>query len=311
MNCLILGGAGFIGSHLAETLAAQGARVRVFDRPNVVIPPVLANEPRIEWVSGDFQSAADVQGVVRGTEVIFHLVSTTLPKSSNEDPEYDVTSNVVGTIRLLKCAVQSKVRKVVFISSGGTVYGRPQSVPIAETHPTDPLVSYGITKLAIEKYLALYHVLEGLAYTVLRVANPYGERQRTTAAQGAVAVFARHALADRPLQVWGDGSVVRDYVYIEDVVRAFLLAASYEGEERVFNIGSGAGLSLNEVLATMEDLLGRPVRRDYLPGRKFDVPRNVLDVSRARALLGWQPEISFREGLRRTLDWIRANPDPV
>ena len=229
-----------------------------------------------------------------GSEVVFHLVSATLPKSSNDNPVYDVESNVMGTLRLLDIARTNGVRRVVFASSGGTVYGLPHTLPISETHSTEPLVSYGITKLTIEKYLHMYHALHGVDYCVLRLANPFGERQRVSAAQGAVAVFLHRALHGETIHIWGDGSVTRDYIYIQDAIGAFVRALSYQGEQRVFNIGSGQGLSLNEILAAIEKLLGRPVARTYEHGRKFDVPVNVLDISRARELLGWQPSVDFR-----------------
>ncbi len=219
---------------------------------------------------------------------------------------FDVESNVVGTLRMLHAASRGEVRKVVFISSGGTVYGMPQAVPIPESHPTEPRVSYAIAKLAIEKYLALFQSTHGLDHVVLRVANPYGERQRVDAAQGAVAVFLDRALRREPIEIWGDGTVVRDYLHVSDVARAFLRAIDYSGEPRVFNIGSGSGCSLNELLAAIERLLGRTVERRYLPGRGFDVPRNVLDITRARDVLGWAPRVSLEEGLRATLAWARA-----
>ena len=177
--------------------------------------------------------------------------------------------------------------------------------PSRRRTPTEPLVSYGISKLAAEKYLHLYKVLHGLDYTILRVANPFGERQRINTAQGGVAVFAARALSQQDIEIWGDGSVTRDYVYIQDVADAFVKAIEYEGEPHIFNIGSGVGRSLNEILVALEDVLGRSVSRRYLPGRRFDVPVNVLDVSRARELLAWQPQVSFHEGLTRTLEWMR------
>ena len=305
MRCLILGGGGFIGSFIADRLLILGHAVRIFERPRMLPYRALGREERVEWLAGDFQSAADVQAAVEDCNVVFHLVSTTLPKNSNDDPIYDVETNLVGTLRLLAAAVRCAVKKVVFISSGGTVYGIPSRIPVSEEHPTDPLVSYGIAKLSIEKYLHLYWYLHGLDYSVLRVANPYGERQRVDTAQGAVAVFLNRALAGEPIEIWGDGSVTRDYVYIEDVVDAFIMAMNHDGEPRVFNIGSGEGRSLNQLLTTMEDLLGRPVERRYMTARKFDVPVNVLDITRAWDVLGWQPRVSFREGLRRTLDWMR------
>lgn len=305
MNCLILGGAGFIGSHLAEQLLAEGHAVRIFDRPNLARPPELAADPRIDWCEGDFLNEDDVAAAVEEMDAVFHLVSTTLPKSSNDNPVYDVETNAIGTLRLLELARRRGVRHLVFASSGGTVYGLPRALPIRETHPTEPIVSYGITKLTIEKYLHLYHVLHGLNYRVLRLANPFGERQRPTASQGAVAVFLHKALHGETIHIWGDGSVTRDYVYIRDAVQAFTRALAYRGGERIFNIGAGQGISLNRILAEIERLLGRPVARVYDPGRSFDVPVNVLDISRAREHLGWEPATAFRDGLRRTLQWLQ------
>lgn len=311
MKCLILGGAGFIGSHLAQGLLAAGHQVTIFDRPNLVLPPELLADKRIEWLEGDFLNEDDLARVVPGSEVIFQLVSATLPKSSNDNPVYDVESNIIGTLRLLNLARLHAVKRVVFASSGGTIYGLPHTLPIAETHSTEPLVSYGISKLAIEKYLHLYQALYGIDYCVLRIANPFGERQRVSAAQGAVAVFLHRAMNNEVIHVWGDGSVVRDYIYVKDVTTAFMRALAYHGEQRVFNIGAGQGMSLNDILTAIEKLLGRPVARSYEPGRKFDVPVNVLDITRARELLGWQPEISFHDGLVQTLAWMRNNQHDV
>lgn len=308
MKCVVLGGGGFIGSHLCQALLAAGHGVRVFDRPNLKRFDSAAERGPAEWLEGDFTNPEDLARAVDGCEVVYHLVSTTLPKSSNDNPVYDVETNVIGTLRLLEL-VRATSARIVFISSGGTVYGVPRAVPIPETHPTEPLCSYGIGKLAVEKYLRLYQVLHGLDYCVLRLANLYGERQRVTTAQGAVAVFLHRALRDEPIEIWGDGSVVRDYLYAGDAAAALVRAAAATGETRLFNVGSGRGQSLNDILAAIEALLGRPVRRSYLPGRRFDVPVNVLDVSLAARHLGWRPATSFAEGLSRTCDWMRRNPD--
>lgn len=308
MKCLILGGAGFIGSHLAEGLLAAGHQVKIFDRPNLVRPENLLADPRIEWHDGDFLNQDDVARAMPGVEILFHLVSATLPKSSNDNPLYDVESNIMGTLRVLDLARIHQVKRVIFASSGGTVYGIPQTVPIAETHATEPRVSYGISKLTIEKYLHLYHALHGMEYCVLRIANPFGERQRVSTAQGAVAVFLHQALHNQTIHIWGDGSVTRDYIYIKDVVQAFIQALSYTGEQRVFNIGSGHGLSINDILAAIENLLDKPVERSYENARSFDVPVNVLDISCARTQLGWQPAVDFHDGLVNTLLWMRQEP---
>ncbi len=287
MKCLVLGGAGFIGSHLVEGLAQAGHEVGVFDRPQEFLDP------------------ADLARALPGAEVVFHLISTTVPKNSNDDPALDIQSNIAGTARLLELCRSHKPRKIVFISSGGTVYGVPRATPIPESHPTDPISSYGIHKLAIEKYLHLNQVLHGLDYCILRVANAYGERQRTDKAQGAVAAFLERALRGAPIQIWGDGSVVRDYVYVGDIVQAFLKTLDYRGGQRIFNIGSGAGVSLNALVKEIGAVLGRAPAVEYTPARRFDVPVNVLDCSLAARELGWQARMPLAEGLRRTCEWMR------
>jgi UDP-glucose 4-epimerase len=304
MKCVLLGGAGFLGSHLTERLLEAGHAVRVFDRPDRALASGFPRYADVEWVEGDFLNVEDVRRAICGRETVFHLVSTTLPKTSNENPVYDVESNVVGTLHLLEAWRQEQGGKVVFVSSGGTVYGPPHSVPISENHPTEPISSYGITKLAIEKYLELYRVLHGVDYCVLRLSNPYGERQRIASVQGAVTTFLFRAHRGEPIEIWGDGSVVRDYVYAGDVADALVRALGYRGERRIINIGGGVGRSLNQILAAVEQIVGKPVERRYLPGRKFDVLTNVLDIRLAREALGWQPATGFTEGLARTLRWF-------
>ncbi len=304
-RCLVLGGGGFLGGHIVEALQDEGLQVRIFDRV-----PRRATAARIdattEWYEGDFGNRGDVAAALEDCDVAFHLVATTLPRSSNEDPIHDLESNLVPTVRFLAEAVECGVKKVVFASSGGTVYGIPQSVPIPESHSTKPLCSYGIHKLAIEQYLHLYHSLYGLRYCVLRLANPFGERQRSDASQGAVAVFLDQALRGDEITVWGDGCAVRDYVYVGDVARAFCLAATSEAAADVFNVGSGEGHSVNDLIAAIEVLLGRTVSRRYSKGRAFDVPVNVLDIGTAKTVLGWQPQVTFADGLERTLRWLQG-----
>lgn len=311
-HCLVLGGRGFIGSHLVDALLAAGHRVRCFDRPNVKRldePSSVGVNPlgNFELFEGDLGNDADIAQALTGCDVCFHLISTTLPQSSNADPVFDIESNLIGTLRLLKRAVQAKVGKIVFVSSGGTVYGIPQHTPINERHPTNPLCSYGIAKLAIEKYLHLFRELHGLNYTILRLANPFGERQRTHASQGAVAVFVGKALRGETIDIWGDGTVIRDYIHIADVASALLAAMDHDEANDVFNIGSGQGLSLNDILDAIESVTGHPTQRNYLPGRTFDVPVNYLDISHARRHLGWTPTVSFAEGLRRFVAWVKQN----
>ncbi len=303
---LVAGGAGFLGSNLVEEAIRRDHAVTVLDRPGAPSELPAEIRARLKWVEGDFRDPAAVRSACAGQDVAFHLIGTTLPKSSNDDPEFDFVSNVGGTIRLLQAAKQEGVRKLVFISSGGTVYGIPRQVPIPETHPTDPISSYGIAKLAIEKYLALFRSEHGLDYTILRVANPYGPHQRPERAQGAIAAFAWRALNRKPIEIWGDGSVVRDYVYVSDVVAAMMKAAEYRGEERLFNVGSGVGHTLNDIVRVIEQVIGCRIEINHAPARSVDVPTNVLDISKAQRTLDWHPTISFKAGIERSIVAIKG-----
>lgn len=305
MRVAVLGGGGFIGSAIVDRLLADGHAIRVFERPRIEAYRTFAPGEDVEWLTGDLANVADVTRAVSGVDALMHLVGATLPADSNRDMIYDVESNVVTTLRVLGVMASEGVRRIVFISSGGTVYGNPVRLPIDESHPTDPRVSYGITKLAIEKYLLLHKHLHGMTVRILRVSNPFGERQRVETAQGAVAAFLRRALRNEPLEIWGDGSVTRDYLHVSDVADAFARALVYEGDESVFNIGSGVGTSLNDLIAMLERVVGRPLERRYAPGRAFDVPRSILDNARARRELGWSPRVSMEDGLVRTAAWIR------
>jgi UDP-glucose 4-epimerase len=305
MKCVIFGGGGFIGSAIADRLLKDGHALRIFERPRVKPYREFAKGERVEWVTGDLMSTHDVGDAVEGADAVLHLISTTLPKSSNDDPIYDVQTNLVATLQMLDAIVARKVPRVVFISSGGTVYGPPMYLPIDERHPTDPRVSYGITKLAIEKYLLLYERMHGIKTTILRVSNAYGERQRVETAQGAVGVFLHRALTGTPVEIWGDGSTTRDYIHVSDIAEAFCRALDYDGPRSVFNVSSGVGVSLNELLGIIEGVLGAPVERRYLPGRPFDVPVNVLSNALAREELGWSPSMSLRDGIAATTGWLR------
>jgi len=300
MQAVVVGASGFIGSHLVDGLLAAGYRVKALARhlPGL-ISSVAQTNPALTLSPLSMGDGLALQEAVEGSDLVFHLASGSLPQSSNRDPQADVQVNLLGALKVLEAARQAQVKRLVMVSSGGTVYGVPQQVPIPETHPTEPTCSYGICKLAIEKYVALYSQLHGLDGLVLRVANPYGERQRLDATQGVVPVFLGKALRGEPLQIWGDGSTVRDFLHISDVVAALLAAARYEGEERLFNVGSGEGLSLSQLVDLLGAELKRPLAVEYLPARGFDVPTNVLCIERAQRCLGWSPQVPVAEGLHR------------
>lgn len=302
--CAVLGGSGFLGSHLCEALVRDGHAVRVlvpegFSLRN--LEPVLG---KIEVLRFDMESAAKFDELWGGLDRVFHLACTSRPKTSNENPARDLEENLVSTVRLLDRCVANNVGRVVFVSSGGTVYGNPVRVPIDEEHPTAPLCSYGIHKLAIEHYLRLYHMLHGLDYRVARIANVYGERQAMYGNQGLVGTALERVAMDLPLQVYGNGETVRDYLYVSDAVDALMKLAELDTPSRVFNIGSGRGHTVMEIIRAVEAAMGKKAVLSHHPGRLLDVTRNELDTSRIRAETGWSPVVELEDGIRRTARWI-------
>jgi UDP-glucose 4-epimerase len=304
LKCAVLGGGGFIGSHLSEALRVEGCQVNIFDRQQARYF-CSSSQKGINIFTGDFSNSKDLSRAISDCEVVYHLVSSTVPQTSVDNPFFDINTNLLSTVQLLDEARKARTKKIVFISSGGTVYGMPKEIPIKEDHPTYPINSYGICKLAIEKYLHLYWALYGLDYCVLRVSNAYGEGQSSTETQGLIATSILKALCQETLTIWGDGSVVRDYIYISDIISALLRARVSKGEPKVFNIGTGQGYSVKEIIGVIEQAVQKPLQIKYLPGRIFDVPVNILDVCRARTHLNWQPMIELSEGILRTSKWIQ------
>jgi UDP-glucose 4-epimerase len=308
MKAVIIGGGGFLGSHLAETLLANGQDVCIFDQP-VARYLEYSRRQGATIVTGNFLDPNAVGNVISDCDVVYHLVSATVPQTSNENPRYDVEVNLIGTLQLLEQIRNAHVKKIIFASSGGTVYGIPQEIPITENHPTDPISSYGIVKLAIEKYLHLFWTLYGMDYCVLRISNAYGARQPITATQGAIAAFLGKAAAQEEIIIWGDGTVLRDYIYASDIADALLQASLYQGEWKVFNIGSGHGHSLNDLIGAIENITRVPLLVKYLPGRRFDVPVNVLDITRAKSHLRWGPKVRLEEGVLAAFEWMQKHPN--
>lgn len=303
LKILVLGGNGFIGSHVVDLLLQNGHSVRVFDKNEEHYRAAL---PGVEYHLGEFGNRGVLSEAVEGMDVVVHLISTTLPKTSNDDPVFDVQSNVIESLFLLEQCVKFKIKKVIFISSGGTVYGTPHAVPVPEDSPTDPLCSYGICKLAIEKYLFLFKQLHNLDFVVLRPSNPFGPRQNPHGIQGVIPVFLGKIIRNEPLQIWGSGDVVRDYLYVEDLADAVYRAIVQTTASQVFNIGSGTGHSLNGLIKIISGVVGRDVPVSYSKPRSFDISEIYLDIHRAEAELGWLPLTSLEDGLSRTLEFIRS-----
>lgn len=299
LRCLVLGGGGFIGTNLCMALAGRVGALRALCRRPVEIPGT-------EIVLGDFLNATDVARAVRDVDVVFHLVGTRLPADSTAAPHRDAQENILGSLQLLEACRVHGVKRMVFISSGGTVYGNAPRIPTPEDCPERPICGYGVSRLAIEKYLHLYEHTDGMTGIVLRVANAYGPFQRSLQRQqGVIGAFIARALAGQPIEIWGDGSTVRDYVYIDDVVDAFLKATVYAGPQRVFNIGSGTGTRLSEIVLAVERAMGTRLAVNQRPARSVDIPTSILDCRLAEKELGWRTRHDLAEGIAKAVDWHR------
>ncbi|WP_406876112.1 NAD-dependent epimerase/dehydratase family protein [Sphingomonas sp. 179-A 2A2 NHS] len=299
---MVLGAGGFIGTNLCLALRQSGSKVTAVGHRPADWPAMLAD---VAWVEADFNDASAMARVVARGDTVVHLLGGSAPAESNANPIRDVEDSLLPSLRLIDICAAAGVGRLIFLSSGGTVYGPSDRQRLSESDSTNPISAYGINKLAVEKYLGLFRHLHGLSAIALRVANPYGPFHRRVA-QGIVGAALYKALAGKPIEIWGDGSVVRDYLHVDDLVAAILLAADYQGSDWVFNIGSGQGRSIREVVVDVCAQTDTPLANVvYLPGRLADVPRNVLDCGLAARELGWRPRIAWSDGLRATAEWMQ------
>ncbi len=297
MKALVLGGNGFIGSHLVDQLVSHGHSVRVFDRgPERFRSPIKT----VEYFTGEFNDSGLLAEALNGVDVVYHLISTTVPSTSNMDPINDINGNLINTVKLLDLMRLNDIPKIVYLSSGGTVYGVPDHSPIPETHPLNPISSYGIVKVAVEKYLYMFHELHGIQYVVLRASNPYGERQGHAGLQGVIGTYIRNLTVGASIEVWGNGRIVRDFIHVADLANLCYLAGGSE-VCGVYNAGFGKGASILEVIDTISRCSGVEIQPVFKDGRSFDVPHVVLDIAKARDELHWEPQVSLEVGISKTL----------
>lgn len=301
MRILIIGGSGFIGSHVADAAIAQGHRVRVYDRTQGAFRQTPEG---IEFVRGDFGDASAMAEAFTDIDVVFHLISTTVPTTANLDPIADIQGNLVNTVKLLEIMRAQRVRRLLYLSSGGTVYGVPTHNPVSESHRLMPISSYGIVKVAIEHYIRMESAQHGLDAVILRPSNPFGPRQGRGGVQGIIGTYMWSHACNEPLELWGDGSVVRDFLHVRDIAQ-LCVACAETGITGTFNAGAGKGRSIREIIDAISRVSGRPLAPIVKPARKFDVPRVVLDIAAIREAIGWTPAISFEDGLAETWAWVR------
>lgn len=301
---LILGAAGFIGTNLTLRLLQSHKSLYLFDRRGAQFAPLVqeaVQQCKASIWEGLFQEnkweeqAAQLQEV----DTVYHLISTTCPTNSNQDVAKEMEENLIATIHFLDACVEHGVRKVIFLSSGGTVYGKEHTGICKEAEEAFPITVYGVQKLTIEKILYLYWQIHGLDYRIVRLSNPYGPYQRPDGIQGVVTTFTWKALHDEPILVYGDGSVVRDYIYIDDAIEGILRIAEQPGNYRLYNLGSGKGRTVEEVIRIIAQVLQKQMKVSYQSSRAVDVPVNVLDVSRFKQDFGEFVPIELEEGIVR------------
>lgn len=300
----VTGGTGFMGSHIVELLLQEGHQITVLTSSSSIHPNIQHLQSKIKIVHGNFGNYQLVLEHVQQTDVIVHIAWTTVPKTASENPVYDAQTNIIGSIHLLEAAVKAKVKKVIFVSTGGALYGVPQYTPIDEQHPIQPISAYGISKMAFERYLHFFYQNKGLDYTIFRIANAYGTRQNLTKNQGVIGIWLQKIKENRAIEIWGDGTVVRDYIYVTDVAQIIAKSIPYQGAQKVFNVGSGQGYSLNEILNVCKNVSGKAPNISYLEGRSFDVPINILSIKKAQEELHWKPSTSIETGIQATWDWL-------
>ncbi|MFP5327466.1 MAG: NAD-dependent epimerase/dehydratase family protein [Acidimicrobiia bacterium] len=313
MRALVTGGAGFIGSNLVDRLLAEGNEVDVVDNLTSGSLDNLA-EARTSWGRAlnfsnlDIRSG-DLQDLVsrRRPEVVFHLAAQADVRVSVARPGFDADVNIMGTINVLEAARAAGTRKVIFASSGGTIYGDPDPVelPVRESHPQRPLSPYGVAKKAAGDYLHAYWQLHDLEYTALALANVYGPRQDPHGEAGVVAIFAGKLLGGERCKIFGDGEQTRDFVYVDDVVDAFARAID-SASGLLLNIGTGREVSVNELYATMASAAGVDSAPEHAPERAGELRRSALDPNKARVHLGWRPWTSLKDGSAAVLEWFRS-----
>lgn len=302
MNSLVVGGTGFIGKHLVDQLIMQGDAVTVYDCKELKSETTA----KCRFIKGDLNNQQKLLIVTKGIKVVYHLAWDTFPGTSIHDPIKDIISNVIGSVNLLNACVKNDVRRIVFSSSGGTVYGEPIGLPLNENHFTNPISPYGITKLTVEKYIKLYAYTYDLKYIILRMANVYGEGQLPYRGQGVIPTFLARIYENKPFIIFGNGSIVRDYVYVTDVARAFFMAANDSSSNCTYNVGASQGVSLIKLVDKIKTITGKKISIRYKPARIFDVPRVVLDCNFIKSEIGWDAKTDLDEGIKRTWIWIQS-----
>ncbi|MFH0853964.1 MAG: NAD-dependent epimerase/dehydratase family protein [bacterium] len=301
---VITGGSGFIGTSLLIKFKQNNFNdILVIDK----------HKPQLEWgqyIIGNFEKRELLENAIQKNDIVIHLACSTVPSTSELDKARDINENILSSLMLFDICAKKKINKIIFLSSGGTVYGDHGKKILKETDLTNPINSHGIMKLAIEQYINLFNRLYGLNYIILRAANPYGwpfllpaqtdanklfHREKN---QGVIDIFLRKAINNETLEIWGDGKIVRDYIHIDDLTNFIITLIKNPIQNKLFNAGAGIGTEINEIVKIIKKITEKKLSVSYLPKRNFDVPHNILDIKKARKLIDWEPRIGIEEGIK-------------
>ena len=293
MRILVLGGNGFLGSHIVEELLLHNHEVSVFDRS---VNKSQSSSARVHYYWGDFSDSVLMAEALESVNLVIHCISTTMPSTSNRNPTLDIQQNLITTVNLLESMTRAGIKRLIYLSSGGTVYGTPNQLPVTEEHALNPICSYGVVKVAIENYIGMFKVLYGLKPIILRPSNPYGIRQGHAGVQGALSTFLVNTLSNKPITIWGDGETRRGYIYVKDMAVLCRLAVESDAEG-TYNVCSGKSHSLNDLLGLTQSITGITPQVTYQPARAFDVKNIVLDISKAKQAFNWKPQFTTEEGM--------------
>ena len=305
IHTCVIGGTGFIGSHFVHALSVLGRRITVIGR-NAVPTRVLPK--KTTYLAGDYSDTYFLRGVLRNVQEVICLAHNSVPKTSFDDPVSDILGNLPGAVKLFETAADLGIRKLIFVSSGGTVYGPASRLPLSEESPTRPISPYGISKLAMENYAFMYHAIRGLPVVCARPANAYGEGQLPFTGQGFIATAMAAVLRGEEIVLYGENGTIRDYVHVTDVASGIVALLNNGTAGECYNIGSGIGINNREVLQAIAPLAGAAgleVKIRVVPPRGFDVPANILDCTKIKNETGWGEIVTIDNGIRRTWDWLR------
>jgi UDP-glucose 4-epimerase len=307
VNVLVTGGAGFIGSNLADKLVDLGYQVVIID--NFLTGSKKNVNSKATFYEKDIRHIEELDEIFEKEkpEYVFHLAAGYLVQSL-EDPQRDAEINIIGSINLIRMCLKHKVKRIIYSNSGGASYGNPEKLPLTEDHPIHPLTPYGASKYTAEMYFYMYNKNHNLDYISLRYANIYGPRQDPKLEGGVVSVFVDAVLKNKTPQIFGDGSVTRDYCYVGDVVDANIIAMK-NGVPGGYQVGNGEEISVLEVLESIKKELGSEVQPSFVTPRMGDCQRSVFDITKVKEGLQWKPKTSFEEGIRKTVEWQKNNPE--